>query len=189
MKTCDAAMTDAEARCYIDRYPDLKNLDSEEKPLVAAVKHYNDWGIYEGRQKFCAPRITDQQAQCYLDRYPDLQNAFGTDDNSWILAKAHWYNNGFNEGRLYNCERSTITKCAEQGEKCSCNGMVYFTTLHNHGSQTTNPSTRNDFTQALQYAFRQENPGNDKINCNKRRFGDVNPGQSAQCFCETPIPA
>jgi hypothetical protein len=44
-----------------------------EKPLDEAKKHYLDWGIYEGRHKYCAPRITDQQAQCYLERYEDLQ--------------------------------------------------------------------------------------------------------------------
>lgn len=95
------------------------------KPLDAAKQHYQDWGIYEGRQKFCAPRITDQEAQCYLDRYPDLQNAFGAD--SWVLAKKHWFEFGFGEGRSTKCERGSVNKCAEAGAKCSCNGTVFFT--------------------------------------------------------------
>ena len=60
VKTCDAGLTDAEAACYLDRYPDLSKIKTEAAPIAAAKKHYDDWGIYEGRQKFCAPRITDQ---------------------------------------------------------------------------------------------------------------------------------
>ena len=107
---------------------------------------------------------------------------------SWIQAKKHYYEFGFNEGRLYECERGAISKCAAEGNKCQCNGMVFYAPVHNHGSVETTPNTENSFSQAIQYAFRQENPGNNQINCNNHRFGDVAPGRAKQCFCEAPIP-
>lgn len=40
---------------------------------------------------------------------------------------------------------------------CKCNGMVFFTLLKGINSKSGEVS----FNDALQYAFRQENPGND----------------------------
>lgn len=124
-----------------------------------------------------------------MDRYPDLQAKFGDEPHSWIQAKEHFYSKGFSEGRMTKCEKGPISKCAEEGEQCQCDGMVFFTTKYNHGSQQTVPNTVNDFSQALQFAFRQENPGRNHIACNKHRFGDIAPGQAKQCFCEKEIPA
>ena len=45
-----------------------------------------------------------------------------------------------------------------------------------------------DFTQSIQWAFRQENPGNNGIHCKNDRFGDIAPGRAKQCWCEAPIP-
>jgi hypothetical protein len=110
----------------MSRYPDiLAAFGMLPKPLVAVAKHYQDFGIFEGRNKFCAPRITDQEAQCYLNRYPDLQTTFGKD--SWVQAKKHWGEFGFNEGRSTKCEKGPIVKCAEEGGKCQCSGMIFYT--------------------------------------------------------------
>ena len=57
-------MTDDEARCYIDRYPDLHSFDKDPAPEADAVarakKHYADFGQFEGRNFKCAAMITDQ---------------------------------------------------------------------------------------------------------------------------------
>lgn len=45
-----------------------------------------------------------------------------------------------------------------------------------------------EFDQAIQWAFRQENPGNDRLNCQNGRFGDIAPGREKHCWCEAPIP-
>ena len=66
--------------------------------------------------------------------------------------------------------------------------MVFYTPVHNHGAVESTPNNEMDFSQAIQYAFRQENPGNNRINCNNHRFGDIAPGRAKQCFCEAPIP-
>jgi len=78
-------MTDEEARCYIDRYPDLEAFDMhfapDANPLARAKRHYKEFGQLEGRQKFCGQKITEQQARCYLERYPDLLESFG--EHGW----------------------------------------------------------------------------------------------------------
>ena len=43
--------------------------------------------------------LSDDDARAYLNTYPDLQAAFG---NNLQLAKKHWNENGFNEGRTYS---------------------------------------------------------------------------------------
>jgi hypothetical protein len=43
--------------------------------------------------------LSDDEARAYLNTYPDLQAAFGT---NLQLAKKHWNENGFNEGRTYS---------------------------------------------------------------------------------------
>ena len=43
--------------------------------------------------------LSDDDARAYLNTYPDLRTAFGT---NLQLAKKHWNENGFNEGRTYS---------------------------------------------------------------------------------------
>ena len=64
-------MTDAEAQCYLNRYPDVVekvNLGNINKAKV----HWKEHGETEGRIKTCDAGLTDAEAQCYLARYPDL---------------------------------------------------------------------------------------------------------------------
>ena len=49
--------------------------------------------------------LSDDQARAYLNTYPDLQAAFGT---NLQLAKKHWNENGFDEGRTYSSGASLI---------------------------------------------------------------------------------
>lgn len=61
-------MTDEEARCYLDRYPDLAAAVST---LAGARKHWRDHGEREKRTKGCEGPLTDEEAKCYLERYAD----------------------------------------------------------------------------------------------------------------------
>ena len=64
-----AQMSDKEAQCYLDRYPDLR---AAFGTLEAAKKHWEEHGEREKRNKACEGPLTDAEAKCYLDRYEDL---------------------------------------------------------------------------------------------------------------------
>jgi hypothetical protein len=49
--------------------------------------------------------LSDDEARAYLNNYPDLQAAFGT---NLQLAKRHWNENGFDEGRTFSRGASLI---------------------------------------------------------------------------------
>ena len=98
--TC--TLSDEEAQCYIDRYPDA-GTDLDE-----ARKHYYEIGMKEHRDFTCPPGV--KELTCYVKRYPDLQEAFGTNytigmDWNHTLYKAHnhWHNHGKKEGRDLSC--------------------------------------------------------------------------------------
>ena len=57
-----------------------------------AIKHYISFGKSAGRS------TNIFNAESYLNNYADLKNAFGNDH---ILAKKHYVEFGFNEGRFY----------------------------------------------------------------------------------------
>ena len=57
-----------------------------------AIKHYISFGKSEDRKT----NLFD--AESYLNNYADLKSAFGNDHT---LAKKHFVNSGFYEGRYY----------------------------------------------------------------------------------------
>lgn len=99
-------MTDAEAACYLERYPDLKGAFNTD--IAKAKMHWREYGTHEGRNKTCdgLQGMTDAEAECYLLRNPDLKQAFGSD---LARAKEHWAINGLKEGRSKACPAETFT--------------------------------------------------------------------------------
>ena len=92
--TC--TLSDAEAQCYLDRYPAVQAYAGTN--LKLARKHYYEVGMGVNNDFVCPPG--KKEFQCYLDRYPDLQNAFGTDLQA---ARTHWINHGKGESRDFSC--------------------------------------------------------------------------------------
>ena len=98
--TC--TLSDEDAQCYIDRYPDA-GTDLDE-----ARKHYYETGMKEHRDFTCPPGV--KELTCYVKRYPDLQNAFGTNytigmdwNHTLYKAHSHWHNHGKKEKRDISC--------------------------------------------------------------------------------------
>lgn len=64
------SITDDEAQCYSQRYPDLQ---AAFKGDVSALKnHWLKHGRKEKRNKFCYTDMTEEETQCYLKRFPDV---------------------------------------------------------------------------------------------------------------------
>jgi len=138
-------MTEAEAKNYIKRFPDVsytslldpkemkklakaaKNKGEtfvpgqnavEKNPVQAARDHYDTYGHFERRNTKLAYRITDNQADCYLRRYQDLGDAFGDAANPTLKAKKHWYKFGFKEKRDPRCySAACVDQTTAGGEK------------------------------------------------------------------------
>lgn len=97
----EAGMTDAEAQCYLNRYPDvvqqysLGNLDK-------AKLHWKEKGEKEKRLKTCDSGLTDAEASCYLERYPDLAE-LKSKEKPLDEAKKHYDDWGIYEGRQKFC--------------------------------------------------------------------------------------
>ena len=104
-RDASCALSDAEARCYIDRYEDAKAFAGAD--LEKAREHYYETGISEHRDFVCPPGV--KELKCYVERYADLKQAFGTNydtpGTSSALYKAgkHWFKNGKAENRDYSC--------------------------------------------------------------------------------------
>jgi hypothetical protein len=64
-------MTDAEAQCYLNRYPDVVQKFSLGN-IQKAKLHWKNHGEKEKRIKTCEHDLSDAQASCYIARYPDL---------------------------------------------------------------------------------------------------------------------
>jgi hypothetical protein len=60
-----------QAKCYLDRYPDLSQA-LKGNLLEGAARHWRQFGYKEKRNKFCMPDMDDDMAQCYLNRYSDV---------------------------------------------------------------------------------------------------------------------
>lgn len=146
MKEGGDDITDADARCYIDRYPDLDMFNNHFEPapdaLSRAKMHYEQAGKEEGRNPFCAPEITDQQARCYFENYPDLKDdlSITTYEGNFDKLRKHWRTKGFNEGRNHKCDVPNPDdykpfKCGQQGEVCQCSGTIFYTKLYNEGNK------------------------------------------------------
>jgi hypothetical protein len=97
-------LSDAEAQCYLDRYPAVQAYAGTN--LKLARKHYYEVGMGENKDFVCPPGVTE--LKCYGERYPDLQNAFGTDydtpgfGTTYKLGQ-HWGAHGKGEERDFSC--------------------------------------------------------------------------------------
>jgi hypothetical protein len=105
---CDKDLTDEEASCYLERYPDLKDFFGDD--LRKAKQHWKTNGctpresrIFECPSAKCKQPITDKQAHCYLEKYADLKNVYGDDIEK---AAQHWKNFGCTskENRTIECD-------------------------------------------------------------------------------------
>jgi hypothetical protein len=98
-------LSDAEAQCYLDRYPAVQAYAGTN--LKLARKHYYEVGMGENKDFVCPPGVTE--LKCYGERYPDLQNAFGTDyaarSTTGTIYKLgqHWGAHGKGESRDFSC--------------------------------------------------------------------------------------
>ena len=98
-------LTDAEAQCYLDRYPAVQAYAGTN--LKLARKHYYEVGMGVNNDFVCPPGV--KELKCYGERYPDLQNAFGTDyaatggGGTTYKLNQHWANHGKGENRDFSC--------------------------------------------------------------------------------------
>lgn len=74
---------------YVDRYGDLK--DECEDNDVAAIRHFVNFGMTEGRQA-----SANFSVKVYKNRYPDLRSSFGNDLKAYYL---HYLSDGIREER------------------------------------------------------------------------------------------
>jgi hypothetical protein len=98
-------MSDSEAQCYIDRYPDVREYvkGKSKYRLDKARKHYYEIGHKEGRDFACGPSV--RELTCYLARYPDLQTLYVKSGvTNWYDLRAHWYSHGRAENRNVLCD-------------------------------------------------------------------------------------
>jgi hypothetical protein len=63
-------MTDDEATCYSERYPDLKKAFNGD--IGALKNHWKKHGRSEKRNKFCYTDMTEEETKCYIKRFPDV---------------------------------------------------------------------------------------------------------------------
>ena len=98
-------LSDAEAQCYLDRYPAVQAYAGTN--LKLARKHYYEVGMGVNNDFVCPPGV--KELKCYGERYPDLQNAFGTDytarstNGTIYKLNQHWANHGKGEERDFSC--------------------------------------------------------------------------------------
>lgn len=181
-------LSDKEAQCYLDRYPEIKpnKTGNDTDFLAIARKHYFSWGFFEHRNRYCANRITDIQAKCYLNRYPDLQNAFGKDIRQ---ARKHYYTYGYKEKRSYHCEgQKHPSPCGVTGEKCRCNGVIHYArrNVEQEVMRDFRQSKIDSWTKVSNFKFMSQKVDGKKAHkCNGELFGgNPNPNYPKQCFCE-----
>ena len=65
----DAGMSDADVKCYENRFTDLSG--------KAGREHFLEIGTDEGRLPTCAVNLTSTMTQRYLNTNPDLQHSIG----------------------------------------------------------------------------------------------------------------
>jgi hypothetical protein len=98
-------MSDSEAQCYIDRYPDVREYvkGKSSQKLDKARKHYYEIGHGEGRDFTCGASI--RELECYLARYPDLQTDYVKSGvTNWYDLRHNWIVSGKAAGRNVLCD-------------------------------------------------------------------------------------
>ena len=91
----DAARNNPDIRLPINLY----GWDAGGNLVNAAKAHWRYINTSSKGELSTRFYLSDDDARAYLNTYPDLQAAFG---NNLQLAKKHWNENGFNEGRTYS---------------------------------------------------------------------------------------
>ena len=72
-----------DAKYYLNRYSDLKSAFGND--YAAALKHFVDYGIGEGRRASESFDVT-----LYKANYPDLQELFGDDNIKYVALSGLW---------------------------------------------------------------------------------------------------
>ena len=96
-----------DAKYYLNRYSDLKSAFGND--YAAALKHFVEYGISEGRRASEAFDVT-----LYKANYPDLQELFGDDNIKYV---DHYLDYGINEGRCANRRILNGISAASDGKK------------------------------------------------------------------------
>lgn len=96
-----------DAKYYLNRYSDLKSAFGND--YAAALKHFVDYGIGEGRRASESFDVT-----LYKANYPDLQELFGDDNTKYV---DHYLDYGINEGRCANRRILNGISVASDGKK------------------------------------------------------------------------
>lgn len=96
-----------DAKYYLNRYSDLKSAFGND--YAAALKHFVDYGIGEGRRASESFDVT-----LYKANYPDLQELFGDDNIKYV---DHYLDYGINEGRCANRRILNGISAASDGKK------------------------------------------------------------------------
>ena len=96
-----------DAKYYLNRYSDLKSAFGTD--YAAALKHFVDYGIGEGRRASESFDVT-----LYKANYPDLQELFGDDNTKYV---DHYLDYGINEGRCANRRILNGISVASDGKK------------------------------------------------------------------------
>ena len=96
-----------DAKYYLNRYSDLKSAFGND--YAAALKHFVEYGISEGRRASESFDVT-----LYKANYPDLQELFGDDNIKYV---DHYLDYGINEGRCANRRILNGISAASDGKK------------------------------------------------------------------------
>lgn len=96
-----------DAKYYLNRYSDLKSAFGTD--YAAALKHFVEYGINEGRRASESFDVT-----LYKANYPDLQELFGDDNIKYV---DHYLDYGINEGRCANRRILNGISAASDGKK------------------------------------------------------------------------
>lgn len=96
-----------DAKYYLNRYSDLKSAFGTD--YAAALKHFVEYGISEGRRASESFDVT-----LYKANYPDLQELFGDDNIKYV---DHYLDYGINEGRCANRRILNGISAASDGKK------------------------------------------------------------------------
>ena len=96
-----------DVKYYLNRYSDLKSAFGND--YAAALKHFVEYGISEGRRASESFDVT-----LYKANYPDLQELFGDDNIKYV---DHYLDYGINEGRCANRRILNGISVASDGKK------------------------------------------------------------------------
>ena len=137
--------------------------------------------------------------QCYLNKYDDLQKDFG--ETGYLDAGKHWVTKGFAEGRNATCpDISEGTKCADEGEECTCPSGTVFLMRRSNGALRSNhdplpnekespfgfeytPVPPSSFLEAMQWSYAELQTNGGRVMCQAGSF-DPAPRAAKACFCE-----